>query len=204
MDVTVARSPMRMLGYAALAVPAILLAVDMMVAHRWFPDPDATTQVVGSTLDDAGNVVDVTTSQLTVDGRAQHRRDLAVGMTLLLGGVAAMVWSLKELVHPTVILRADGDGLSLRLDGPGHPPRLFPWDDVVEVRSGVRDDDGAELPVLSLRLADPDLVPPDPAGGEADPPWLHLFADEWDTPAHQVAPLLDQLTRRVRPDGGDE
>ncbi|HLA67410.1 MAG TPA: hypothetical protein VJP05_08020 [Acidimicrobiia bacterium] len=202
MNVAVARSPMRMLGYAALAVPAILLSVDMLFAHRWFPGPDATTQVVGSTVDEAGSIVDVTVEQLTVDGRAQHRRDVVVGYALLLGGIAAMGWSLKELVRPTVILRADRDGLSLRVDGPGHPPRLFPWEDVLEVRSSVLDDDGDPIAVLSVHLADRDLVPVDPAGGTADPPWLHLFADEWDTPAHQVAPLLDQMTRRVRPESG--
>ena len=204
MNVSVARSPIRMLAYAALAVPAILLAVDMLFSHRYFPDPESTNQVVGSTIEASGKTVDVTTVQLTVDGKAQHRRDLVVGIALLFGGIAAMGWALKELVRPTVILREDRDGLSIRVDGPGYPPRLFPWDEVVEVRSGVHDDDGADLPVLSLRLADADLVPVDPAGGDADPPWLHLFADEWDSPAHQIAPLLDQLTTRRRPEGASE
>jgi hypothetical protein len=203
MNVKVARSPVRMLGYAMLSVPAILLAVDMLFAHRWFPDPDSTSQVVGSTMGPAGKVVDVTITQLSADGRAQHRRDIVVGSAMLLGGIVAMGWALKELVLPTVIVRADSDGLSLRVDGPGHPPRLVGWD-VVEVRSGVRDDDGTDIPVLSLRFTDPDLVPVDPAGAEADPPWLHLYADEWDMPAHQVAPMLDQMTRKVQPEGGDE
>ncbi|OFW66992.1 MAG: hypothetical protein A2Z12_06975 [Actinobacteria bacterium RBG_16_68_21] len=203
MNVSVARSPLRMLGYAALAVPAILLAVDMLVSHRWFPEPDTTSQVVGSTDDGSKGVVDITVRQLSADGQAQRRRDVVLGSALLAGGVAAMGWSLKELIRPTVILRADREGLSVRVDGPGHPPRLFPWDNVVEVRSGLRDDDGTNVSVLSLHFDDPDLVPGNPAGGEADPPWLHLYADEWDMPAHQVAPLLDQLTGRVQPEGGE-
>lgn len=193
-----------MLGYAVLAVPAILLAIDMLVAHRWFPEPAATTQIVGSTIDDTGSLVDITTTQLTADGRAQHRRDLALGGFLLLGGVTAMGWSLKELIYPTVILRGEVEGISVRVDGPRHPPRLYPWDEVVEVHSGVRASDGADISVLSLHLTDPDQVPANPAGGEADPPWLHIYADEWDTPAHQVAPILDQMCGRVRPEGGDE
>lgn len=204
MNVKVSRSPIRMLGYAALAVPAILLSVDMLIAHRWYPEPDATNQVVGSTLDVDGNGVDITVRQLTADGRSQQRRDRLLGAALLAGGVAAMAWSLNELVRPTVVVRADDEGLSVRVDGPGRPPRLFPWEDVVEVRSGLRDDDGTELPVLSLHLADPDMVPGNPAGGEADPPWLHLFADDWEVPAHQVAPVLDQMTGRVRPEGSTE
>jgi len=60
-------------------------------------------------------------------------------------------------------------------------------------------DEGAEVPVLSLRFLDAGMVPVNPAGAAADPPWVHLFADEWDRPPHQVAPLLDQWSARPHP-----
>ncbi len=204
MNVTVTRSPLRLLAYAVLAVPAILLSVDMIFAHHWYPRPATTTEVVGSTLDASGNVVDVTIEKLTTDGASQRKRDWLVGGLLLGGGLVVIGWSLKELLDPVVMLRADHDGISVRVDGPGHPPRLISWDQVAEVRSGLLEDDGSDVPVLSIKLTDPEAVPVDPAGAAADPPWLHLFADEWDVPAHQLAPLLGQIWGRPVPEGADE
>ena len=201
LNVSISRSPLRLLAYAAFAVPAILLAVDMLFSYRWYPEPATFDQVVGTTIDDLGQTVDVIAQRYTQDGQAQRRRDLLLASTLLVGGAVAMGWSLRELIRPVVLMRADDDGISVRIDGPGKPPRLFPWDEVAEVRSGMLVDDGAEVPVLSMRLRDPGMVPADPAGAKADPPWVHLFADEWDRPAHQVAPLLEQWASRPV-DGG--
>ena len=196
---------MRLLAYATLAVPAILLGVDMLFwSYRFVPEPDTYDVVVGSTVDELGQPVDVVQKRLTTDGEAQRRRDLFFGVSLMIGGAAAMGWGLKELVSPTVLLRADDDGISVRLDGPNNPSRLFPWEEVVEVRSGVVDSEGAPISALSIRLRDPAMIPADPAGAEPDPPWIHVFADEWDRPAHMVAPLLDQRAERPRPGGGDE
>jgi hypothetical protein len=203
-SVSIARSPLRLLAYAAFAVPAILLAVDMMVSYRWFPEPDFTESVVGTTINENGEQIDVVSRSLTQEGKAQRRRDMVFGSALLVGGAAAMLWGLKELVRPTVLLEADDEGISVRVDGPGKPARLFPWDDVVEVRSGLLDSEGSPISVLSIRLRDMGLMPADPSGAEPDPPWIHLYAEEWDRPAHLVAPLLDQRADRPRVAGADE
>ena len=201
-NVSITRSPLRLLAYATFAVPAILLAVDMLFAYSWYPEPATYDQVVGTTIDEFGQSVDVYRQRYTQDGQAQRRRDLLLGGGLLVGGVAAMGWGLKELIRPATLVRADDDGVSVRIDGPGNPPRLFPWEEIEDVRSGVMMNDGAEVAVLSLRFRDPGMVPADPAGAAAEPPWVHLFADEWDRPAHQVAPLLDQWVSRSSPAGG--
>jgi hypothetical protein len=75
---------------------------------------------------------------------------------------------------------------------------------VVEVRSGLIDSEGSPISVLSIRLRDMGLMPADPSGAEPDPPWIHLYAEEWDRPAHLVAPLLDQRADRPRVAGADE
>ena len=190
------RSPWRLIVLLVLAVPAILLAEDMLVSHRWVPAPATYDAVVGSTIDTNGSTVDVTQKYLTVDGLAQRRRDLGFGVALLAGGILAMGYSVVGLLRPRVVLRATEEGIAVHVDGRGHPARLFPWGDIVEVRSGVRDADGADMAVLSIQLAESADVPANPAGAVADPPWLHLWADDWDQPAHQVAPLLDPRTRR--------
>lgn len=59
------------------------------------------------------------------------------------------------------------------------------------MRSGLRHDEAGRIPVLSLRLHSPEGIPLRPTGAAAEPPWLHLFAGEWDHPAHEVAALLE-------------
>jgi hypothetical protein len=195
-NVYVMRSPWRLTLLLVLSVPAVLLAVDRLYSHRWVPKPATYSATVGQTVDDLGNTVPITAQLLTHDGRAEHRRDLALGSLLLAGGVATMGYAVVGLLRPRPLLRAGDEGISIRVDGWGHPPRLLPWESIVEVRSGVRDIDGAESPVLSILLDDPSLVPFDPAGAVADPPWLHLWAEEWDRPVQQIAPLLDPRARR--------
>lgn len=201
MNVTVSRTPLRLLTYALLAVPAILLAVDMTVSNRVIRAPETTEVIVGQTSSESGESVDVTEDVLTDVGRAERRRDLLFAAGLFVGGVAAMGWALKELARPTRFLIADDAGLLIKVDGVRRPARRFGWSGIAEVRSGLIEDDGIETSVLSIRLADGEDVPHLPAGGCSDPPWLHLFSEEWDQPAHQVAALLDHKLLGPPPTG---
>jgi hypothetical protein len=191
---------MRLLAYAVFAVPAILLAIDMSFAFRFYEEPAHVTQVIGVETNQLGQQVDITRKEYTPDGRAQRRRDLGFSAVLFVGGVGAMSWAVFGLISPRSILSAGEDGISVAVDGPGKPNRLIPWDSVVEVKSGLIDVDGAPSAVLSIEFDDPEAVPVDPAGGISDPPWLHLFAEDWEPPAHQVAPFLDPRAHR-RADG---
>lgn len=190
MIVRVTRSPMRLLGYALVAVPMILLAVDMAVAYRFFPHPE-TTQITRQVTAADGSVTEVPEQIYTETGKAQRRRDVAWGGVLLVGGAAAIVWAFAGLVAPRRLLSADTDGVSLWLDGRRRPPLRLAWAEVAEVRSGLRRDEAGEVPVLSLRLHEPERVPPEPRAAAAEPPWLHLFAGEWDRPAHEVSALIE-------------
>jgi hypothetical protein len=183
--------------YALLAVPAVLLAVDMTISYRWIAPPETTDVVVGQTTDESGELVDITKDVLTDTGRSQRRRDLLFGAGLFVGGAAAIGWAFKELARPTRFLIADDEGLLVRVDGLRQPPRRFGWSDIAELRSGIVEDDGIDAPVLSIRLVDVEQVPHLPAGGYSEPPWLHLYSDEWDQPAHQVAAALEhKMVRR--------
>lgn len=202
--VVIGRSSLRLWAFAALAVPAIFVAIDLTRTHHFAPEPETTSVVIGQTTDASGNTVDLTQDVLTDVGRTEQRRDVFFGVALLVGGIAALGWAGKELVSPVPFLVADDEGLLIRVDGPGNPPRRFGWGGIVEVRSSLIDDDGAEIPVLSIRLLDIEEVPYLPAGARAEPPWLHVFSDEWEVPAHQIAPFLDQRAARPRPKGDYE
>ena len=97
MIVRVSRSPLRLLGYALVAVPMILLAVDMLVAYRFFPFPETTTASAQVSNAD-GSTTEVTYQVYTDNGKAQRRRDLAWGSAFGLGG----------LVRPRLGLRRPG------------------------------------------------------------------------------------------------
>jgi len=188
--VRVARSPLRLLGYVLVAVPMILLAVDMLVAYRFFPFPETTTASSQVAADD-GSTTEVTFLVYTDNGKAQRRRDLAWGSALGLGGLVVAGWAFAGLVSQRRLLAADTEGVTLWIHGRRRPPLRLAWEDVAEVRSGVRRDQAGEVPVLSLRLISPEKVPLHPVGAVADPPWLHLFAEDWDRPAHEVAALVE-------------
>jgi hypothetical protein len=188
--VRVSRSPFRLLAYALVAVPMILLAVDMLFSYRFYPRPETTTAQGQVTAAD-GSVSQVSYEVLTDNGRAQQRRDRAWGGVLAAGGIALIGWAFTGLVRPRRLLGADPEGLTLWLDGTHRPPLHLPWEEVAEVRSGSREDEAGEVPVLSLRLCDAARVPLRPAGAAAEPPWLHLYAGEWDRPPQEVAALIE-------------
>lgn len=197
MTVWVGRSPLRLVSLALVGAAMVLLAVDMTIAYRFYPLPESTDVVVGSTLDTAGNTVDVTEAVYTLQGEAQRRRDLVFGAGLALGGLAALFWGVREAVSRRPLLTSDEEGVTIRV-GKGGETLHLPWDDLVEARSGVRRDEGGTEPVVSLRVRHPEALPLEVRGGAVDPPWLHLYAGDWDLPAHQVAARLDSRVRPMR------
>lgn len=200
MTVLVGRSALRLIGFVLLGSAMIVLAVDMTISYRFYPEPESSEVTVGSVVDAAGSVVDVTEQQFTETGRHERRRDIAFGIALFLGGAAALGWGVKEAVARRPVLQAEPDGLTIALGRRGSPV-TFSWDSIVEVRSGVLEDEGGTEPVLSLRFADPEELPLDPRGCAVDPPWLHVYAGDWDVPAHQVAPRVGAFAAPLREDG---
>lgn len=197
MEVTITRATRWPLMYALAAIPMIILAVDMMITHRFVPPPDTYEVAAVKTLED-GSTVDTTVLALTNDGKAQRRRELAWGAGLLAAGIAAAAWGLKDLLAPRRVLTMDGNRLTLRVERMSRSARQFAWEEVAEVRSGVIEDEGGSTPVLSLRFVDPQRVPDEPWGAVAEPPWLHLYSAEWDREAHEVAPMIETHLTRFR------
>jgi hypothetical protein len=199
MPVVVTRAPLRLLVYVLLAIPAVMLAVDMNVSHRFFPMPEGNEVVTGSSVAPDGQLRHETRRQLTAQGAAQQRRSLAAGAVLLVGGLGAMGWAMRELLWPKVLLRADAAELKLRIGSRGEPLASFPWPVIAELRSGVIDDDGEDVPVLSVRFSDEAMMPTDPAGALVEDRWVHLFSEDWSPPAHELVPLLEHMRRVSEP-----
>jgi hypothetical protein len=179
-----------MLAFALIAVPMILLSVDMLVSYRFYPHPE-TTAVTTEVTGVDGSAVQSHEDIYTQVGRSQRRRDVAWGTVLLAGGAVILVWAFGNLIHPRRLLVAEVDGLTLKLGKTGEPSLRLRWEEIAEVRSGVREGEAGPAPVLSLRLLGTEEMPLRPRGAIVDPPWIHLIAEEWDLPAHEVAALLE-------------
>lgn len=190
MKVSVTRAAWRPVAYVLFAIPMLLLAIDMTVAHKWFPEPDSAEVPAVTTFED-GSTIDTTIVQLTADGRAQQKREIIWGTMLFLGGLAAASWGLKDLVFPRRTVILDTDYLALRVGPRVKQERRYAWSEVLSVRSGVLQDETGKVPVLSLRFVDDSLLPPNPWGAVVDGSWLHIYADEWDRQAHEIAPMIE-------------
>ena len=138
-----------------------------------------------------GSVTEVTSFVLTPNGVAQQRRDRAWGGVLAVGGLVTLGWACAGLIAPRRVLAADEEGLTLWLDGRRRAPLRLAWEEVAEIRSGLRQDEAGEVAVMSLRVHDSQLLPLRPVGGVVEPPWLHVFAGEWDQPARDVVAVLE-------------
>jgi hypothetical protein len=195
--VTVTRAAWRPVAYSLLAIPMVILAVDMLFTYRFVPGPDSTEVPAVRTMED-GSTVDTTLVVLTNDGSAQRRRDIVWGSALLGGGVLAAAWGLKDLLFPRKVISIGPDRLTLRVSRRISRAAHFSWNEIAEARSGILEDEAGPAPVLSLRFVDEGLVPVDPWGAVADPPWLHLYATEWDRQAHEVAPMIEAYVTRFR------
>jgi hypothetical protein len=171
----------------------------MTISYRFYPEPEANDVTVGSVVDGEGCLVDVTQRQLTETGRHERRRDVAFAAALFAGGAAALGWGAREAVARRSVIHATPEGLTVML-GPRGRPVTFAWEAIAEVRSGVLDDEGGTEPVLSLRFADPEEVPAGLRGAAVESPWLHIYAGDWDVPAHQVAPRVEAFATPYRED----
>lgn len=120
-------------------------------------------------------------------------RDVIWAWVMLIVGVLLVGFGLKELMFPTTVVAADGDGLRLKLSGPFRPATVVSWDAVEDIGSGSVADEGDRLPVLWVRLSDPDSVPADPWGARwIDDRTVALLASDWDRSAVRAARELTQ------------
>ncbi len=199
MIVSVTRAPLRLLVMALVGLPMILLSIDMTLTHRFFPEPDTTPVVVGTTIDETTNSeVDVTKDVLTRDGEAQRRREVAWGIALFIGGAALLAWAARELAVPRRLLVASEEGIALAVTERRRLPMLVPWDEVHDVRSGVIADDAGDVSVLSIQVTDPGRFPERPHGARVEGDTIHVFADEWDHSVQEVAATLAlRITRSL-------
>lgn len=177
----VRRSAWRMWGIAIGGVPLFVIALDVLTQRR-------LTDVLRALLFRPD------------DTQLLEPRDVIWAWAMLAVGAALTLWGLKELIAPTAMVRADADGLALKINGPFRPPLRLSWDQVDDVGSGTVEDAGDELPVLWVRLMRPEDLPDDAWGGRPiDDRTLALLASDWDeTPTAAARRITEVALASVR------
>ena len=167
-SVEVKRSSMRMWLIALAGVPLVTIGLDLLMQRRIFGT--------------------VTSLVFTGDPQLVEPRDVIWAVVLLILGVIFVGFGLSGLLNPTPALEADFAGLHLHL---GHPlSRLvtIPWDDVDDVGSEDLNDDGSVVPVMWVRVTDPEPYPPNPWGARwIEPDTLAIMAADWERAPRVVA-----------------
>ena len=175
MDViTVRRSALRMWLVALAGVPLITIGVDVLVRRRLF---DAFSSIV-----------------FTGDPQLVEPRDVIWAVVLLILGLSFVGFGLRGLLFSTPVLRADGNGLHLELGHPFARSVSIPWDEVDDI--GVEDlnDDGSVIPVMWVRVTNPQRLPANPWGARwIEPDTLAVMAADWEQAPRTVAEAAAEI-----------
>lgn len=187
MTVTVTRSSWLPALGAIIAIPLLIMAVDLGLTYRIFPSPQE---------DDAGT--------LTTQGRSERRADIVWAAGLGVVGVVLAAGSLRELTNPRTIVSADEDGLRLDIGPRGSRLVTVPWTEVVSVKSKRVDDDFGRHPALVVETTSVEGMPIRVRGAHRAGNLMEVDAESWSLPVHEVADALNSMAQRVRRTAGEE
>jgi hypothetical protein len=173
---TVHRSPGRNLVVAVLALPFLLLGLDLLLLPKLWP------QYVRR-FDRLADVMKL--SRITADGPEEPW-----GFVFLIAGSALLFWALRGLVFPRTVL-ASGDGtLAIgSLLGPGSGEMHVPLEEI-DVLPGLLKESGTTAPALIVKATDPGRLPSRPWGAVWVGDSLVIRAGDWNLSPRRVAELV--------------
>lgn len=193
MPLVVRRSAVRLVLLGVAGLLLIVTAIDLLGGH-WVSVPPETTLV---DVDDPEGA-----SQLTSRGQVTSRTQRIWGYSFVVLGGAATIGAIVSLASTRPLAVIDGDGISLRIAGPGRPLSDIPWQRVRSIRSGVEGVDDDTVPVLVLELDRiPSDLPVDPWEARWSGSTLTVFTGSWAPPAETIAATADLI---LQGRGGDE
>lgn len=173
--VVIRRSAMRMWKWSLAGVPLVVIAVDVLTRRRL---TNALREVLFR----------------PEDTQIFEPRDVIWAWIMLACGLVLVGVGLKELMFPTAVVEADAAGLRLRLSGPLRPPTTLSWEQIDDIGSGSVADEGDRLPVLWVRVFDPEVFPDQPWGARwIDESTIAVLASDWDRTAVRGAEEITLL-----------
>ena len=188
-DLVIRRSAMKMWKWSLAGVPLVVIAVDVLTRRR-------LTNALREML------------FRPEDTQIFEPRDVIWAWVMLACGLILVGVGLKELMFPTAVVAADAAGLRVRLSGPLRLPTALSWEQIEDIGSGSVADEGDRLPVLWIRVFDPEDLPDQPWGARwIDESTVAVLASDWDRTAVRAAEeitLLALEAARAEPTFDDE
>lgn len=182
--VVIHRSALRVWTFALVGIPLVVLAVDVLTRRRM-------TNALRDLLFRPEN------TQLF------EARDVIWAWVMLISGLVLVAFGLKELMFPTTVVEANAQGLRLKVSGPLRPSTVLAWDAVDDLGSGSVADEGDRLPVMWIRLFQPDLLPVQPWGARwIDERTIALLTSDWDRSAVRAVEEITQVAVAVAVSNG--
>jgi hypothetical protein len=167
-ELRVNRSGLRMWLIALGGVPMVVIGVDLLLRRRIFG-------VIGSLV-------------FTGDPPPVEPRDVIWAVALLILGLIFVGFGLRELLIPRPALLADATGLHLHLGHPFSGLVTIPWSEVDDIGAEDLDDDGSVIPVMWVRVSNPQQLPANPWGARwIEPDTLAVMAADWERTPRFVA-----------------
>jgi hypothetical protein len=181
----VGRSPLRQFLLGLAGILLVVAAIDIVWVHEVSSPP---------LTDDNGGLTSV--------GLGWRRTDLIWGAVFMVAGVGLFLAGAVGLARGRAVAELSDDGISLRVGGPDTMV-LFPWDDIVSVRSARVPGEGRmPRPQLLLAVRDPTRFPYDLWSAEWIDGVLHVDGDTWAEPPEELAVRaaleLERLGNRYR------
>ncbi len=201
MNVVFRRAAWRPWLLLLVAVPTLALALDLTLTDRaitgWVLDVIHAPSELKADLT-RGPEAREDADGLTHQGSSESRADWVWGGFMWLAGAVLLFWSFNELTASRTVLAADDDGLRLQVGSAQGSDVLLSWEQVESIRSTIDDSELGPAPVLEVTLTGPTWVPTQPSNARWDGRRLLVAANDWATPAHEAAGVLQTMLERAR------
>lgn len=150
-ELTVYRSPARAWASAIVAIPFLLMGLDLLLIPRLFP------QYVRR--------LDVLADRMGLNRITDQGPEEPWGLIFLVVGGGLLTWALKELIFPRPTLHVDERGVHFSsLLGPAGGALLVPGDELLEVSPALLREDEEDVRAVAFRFQDPERIPSNPWG----------------------------------------
>ncbi|MPZ52115.1 MAG: hypothetical protein GEU79_05180 [Acidimicrobiia bacterium] len=169
----VRRNPWRGWGWALVGIPFLVMGVDVLFT-RYFTD----------------QLLEIAYSTAANTEGTMETRDYIFAAIFILAGGGLVLYGLKELLAPTLVMLADDLGLEVR-SGPFATPLRYRWENVGAIEPRTVDIDGASHEVLHIGEVEP--TGPEPWGGRwAQPDGLDILTEGWSMSSEEVTENLEE------------
>lgn len=174
---SVHRSPGRTWLTAVLAVPFVILGLDLLLLPKLFPQYVRRLDLLA---DEMG------INRITANGPEEPW-----GLIFLLAGAGLLVWSLKDLLFPREMLGVDERGVFFTsLLGPAGGAFQVPNEEILDAVPAVLEEGTDRSPAVAIRFADPSRLPSSPWGAIWAGDLLLIRTSGWTATPRRIATVL--------------